>query len=345
VLETNAGPSVYGIRTFLTAADGRFEFLGLEPGAYAVVADGFDDVLSPGLAVEPGAKDLVVKLPSRFRVRGRVVDAEGKAAPSRLVVSLSPRAKTSPGVQGFPHGKFEDLFLPAPAQLNPRDYGRGLDSDAEGRFSIPVPVVGPVSLEVRADCVVFPAGEANATSKPLEIRLPKRAGLEARLSRKGGQPLDEVKARFEGGEETCSKREQTLRLVDGRLALEGLPTSFTLVEFSAKGLQTVSLRLALERGVVKQLGALTLAPAATLKGTLHDKAGQPIDEARIDVRVQGVEEVFSVHVDGAGAFELSALPAGPAKVSVARPDGKFIDLAKLVLHEGQSSSLELRLPR
>lgn len=350
VIESNVGTAHLAVRSLVTKADGRFEFLGLAPGRYAAVADDFTDVVGAAATVEVKGAQVTVpplRLRARFRVNGRVLDARGGGVKARVVATLAPGVTPWPAERPSPweRAPFEKLLEPGPPELNPSGWIKGVSTDDDGAFSLPVEVKGPVVLEALADCASVKSRVVEQGSPEVVLRLPALATLEGRLLDAAGTPAARARLSFVGEAEGCSKQTAEVALTEGKFSLSGLPSSFTHLEVEVAGAPLRSVPVSLVRGRVTQLGDVRLARGATLFGRVLGADGKPRGGAAVSVGVRGEDRGprnFEVRADG--TFEVTGLAPGRVTVA-AEDDARVSALRKVVLLEGRRVEVELRFAK
>jgi hypothetical protein len=261
LVTSNVGTSHLALRNRATWADGRFEFLGLGPGTYAVFADDTSGVPTEAVVVDAGAGPVTLRLKSRFRVEGRVVDPDGKpVANARVIARLAVSALTWPNnEQTVDQAPFEKLLEPVPEQLNPKNFAKAVDTAADGTFSVPIAVKGPVMLQVNGDCASVTTADLTAQSGHLELRLPARATLEGRAVGPNGKPLTHATVHVDS-DTTCSSAVQPLDLTDGRFSLS-VPSGIQAVTVTEGALTSKWLPVHAAPGATTKLGVVKLQRA------------------------------------------------------------------------------------
>jgi hypothetical protein len=252
VVNSNVGTTHFATRSRVTGPDGRFEFLGLEPDLYALVADEFSEVLSVAEVVKAGSSPVTLRLPARFFAEGRVLDAEGNPmAKARVVAKLAAQATLSPMRSGNAPGPFEKLLEPAPAALNPPGYVQGVSVAADGTFSMGVGVTGPVVLEAVTECASTKTVEVSERRPRTELRFAAEARLEGTVD-----PAVTLATFHLLGDESrfC---ERSVVVTDGRFSL-AVPAPFTGVVIASEQLRSARLPLHLKPGATTSLGRVKL---------------------------------------------------------------------------------------
>jgi protocatechuate 3,4-dioxygenase beta subunit len=313
-----------------TDVDGRFELLGLRPGAYRIVArhPDFAPAVAGGLVLASGGEqraDLVLQLGSR--VAGRLVGASGRPARGRVYVQE---------LDGQPAGPLLRDALQAEAA-------------SDGRFAI-----SHVPPGVQTIAVLSP-GHA---SRRLEVRV--RAGdsqvdlgvieLETGLTIRGtvrdggGSPVAgaDVRALQSGPGGAPSGRLVEARSdADGAFVLAGLNPGGYRVMAAAGGYGRVNRQAEAGAEDVE----LVLDAAGAITGTVVDAGGRPVESFRVDARPARREtgpfapswSTSSATADG--RFMLEGVGAGTHVVEISAPDSATATVAGVKVEPGSTTDL------
>ncbi len=296
----------------VTDAAGAFEFLGMTPGPYRLQFDGGTDAVT----VRSGARDvrLVQRATPAFRLRGTLVDPEGRPVPAAVVAV------------GFPNGQ----------GLTWHTHPAG-----GGRFDLPVP-----SPDVRVTVEVFEAadeagrrlpvrpwhGEGLDVRAPLAIRLEAGRHLEGRVLDAAGRGVEAVDVRVVSQGSGAEPRSfmvstpTTRTDAEGRFVFEGLSDGAVVlsVETGAGRVAVPNVTVAAGESRV----AIELPAPATVSGRVLDDRGRPL----VGVEVSGETEErhpprWRTSTDAEGRFRLEQLPADAAKIRVwlPTPQGRGLD--------------------
>jgi len=290
-----------------TTSDGNGHFaVDLAAGRYLVRASGegvyglAPAPLALGVATRVATYDLIVA--RLATVRGRVVDAEGQAAPGATVTfrSQSPR-----GLLGSVD--LDAAGLPGTAS-----------SGADGAFELRV-VPGEVTLAAlragRRGRLVLPMVAAGQSLAGAELVLDAGGGVAGVVHDPEGRPVAraQVVAVTVAGPGGLPARASTTSDENGRFTLRDLPPGPASLEARAAGFapsaptDAESAPDAAGREVV-----LTLRPARALRGRVLGPDGKPFEGARVIARRAGSNlESPSLQSGADGSFVFAALDAGP----------------------------------
>lgn len=266
-----------------SATDGTFEIVDLTPGATVVVTvahPGFVRQDVPGVRV-PRDEELVISLVAAGRVRGRVVDGEGRGVEGAQVATAEARwegGTTDPTgaflLEGIPPGTLQ-LVATAPGFLDPP--GKTLE-------------IGPG--EELSD-VVFQVERGSVVS--------------GRVVGADGVPIEEayVFVRDSGGD--GSEYGQTG--ADGRYRLEGVPPGDRRLTARAEG-RLPQIKSLTVRAGENQLD-FRLDRGLEIRGRVVGPDGQGVDQGEVTATEEPdgtVQERGSIHADG--SFEVLNLKPG-----------------------------------
>jgi protocatechuate 3,4-dioxygenase beta subunit len=306
---------------------GQFEFIGLEPGSYEVMARrgmliGAGKVVA--LAVAQSVDDVLVEVDRGYVVSGQVKD-EGGAGVGNVRLWAGRNAP--------PFGQA------ARTRSNP-DGSYALEGMLPGEYRITVNEEGYGFATARAR--VLAADVAN-----LDLVLPRAAKVSGRVLSPDGRPVEgaTVQATFEvtmPGGGMMSTGEGTSSGPDGSFQLKRTPPSMLRVTARHEdyGGTTVGPET-VKAGETKTL-TLTLKKGATITGTVKTDEGRPAADVRVTalLRGPGMSSDGGQDVTGPdGRYRLSGLPAGRITVAAFRagrpgwgprdtPDQKSVQLGE-----------------
>ena len=314
-------------------AEGAFTFEGLGAGEYVVQAEvpGWSVSFEHGLRLEAGeTRHLSLEATRGATLTGRlaIVGEGGPVEGARLTVEPE-----TPG-------------LPKDVRARAR---RVVESDAEGRYRVVGLPPGPISVQVeapwetrvRADLVVFEAGQE--LERDFELQAP--GVLEGRVLRDAGGgvagavvevawsgpaifPSLDLRGRVGRG------RLRTTCDADGRFRLEGLPggRGLQVVAYSGEAgrsavdslsePRTLRLRSAEERVGLE----LVVRETAVRRGVVRDTFGAPIAGAELRLTRgqrggrRGMDRLQVVTSDAEGSFVLAGLLPGPYQLACAHDE-------------------------
>ncbi len=319
-------------------ADGSFEFAGLEPGTYSVVAQ------HPDFAVAHSA-------PQQLDRESRLAAQARLSRPVSLVGRLVGEGERP--VAGVVSVQEKDG---APV---PRALAELLKAEAgpDGRFRIERVAPGSYALAVlprghapdRVEVVVGP----KPTLLDLgDIRVETGLTIRGRVREKGGTPISEaslraIPLRSMGGSMSSEYRAEA----DGSFVLAGLQPGAYRVSATAPGYAERSR----ETSVGTDNLELVLEPAGLIAGTVVDEAGRPVESFIVSaqsarpegggmVRGPGLREPVTA---ADGRFQLDRAAAGSWVLTVEAPElapvtvsdvkvaaGAVTDVGQVRLHRG-----------
>ena len=289
-------------------ASGRFEFLGMEPGVYSLVAHHSDwalGVFGDIRVTRQGDVDAELRLEPGRRISGRLVDADQRPVPGRVAVHVIAGQSSLRSVadllraEAGADGRFSIDRLPA------GDHALAVDARGYGVMSVDVQVrsgdrevsLGDVTLE---------------TGMVIRGRVRDRAGLGIASAEIVGQPAGVM--RSEG-------RVETIAAPDGAFVLAGLEGSYRL-RVSAPGYANATVTAA--PGTDKL--DLVLEPAGSITGIVMDEAGRTVEsfQARAIPTRRGpgpsMTSAFGDAGPGDGRFTVPDLATGEYVVEVTAPN-------------------------
>lgn len=259
--------------------DGRFALLDLPAGTVTLRIGTRPlgvGVLPPSttVALEAGRRSEGVELPSRdpvgdSLVQGRVVFEERWIAPSVAVLHLEIEG----GVNALDCSADDPTFAVEVALPTSRVRASTLLQDSDG---------STIVVGLAADQVVVPGGA------PIEVmvRKPARTRVEAQIVEASGVPVTRslVWSVFDDAKTSPPAPLITgcLPSGGGRLALRGLPVGSYRLQLGGSGGRPEAVReFTLRSGDEIALGAVALAVAPQLRGTIVDAKGAPIVGAEV----------------------------------------------------------------
>lgn len=306
-----------GGRNSDTAADGRFSFTGVEPGAYLLEAEARGFAAARG---ETGATvtakagvppaDTVLRLQAGRLLQGMVVDPDRRPIAGAEVFLRSP-------LRG---GGFS-IALPGAASPRAPD----AVTDAAGRFSLRGVEAGSGS-RVSARAAGFGLGWASADANAAEllIQLDPALRFGGIVQSPEGQPLADLEVRLERveeGEDNLNFRSlfddhSATTDAQGRFLIEGLDPGVWAIVARTASASSSGQRVDLTMDVLDEV--VRLAPAAVLTvAVARDADGAPVDDALVVLSPAPEQEVHA----GPGGFtrgrevRVRATGAGPPQVS------------------------------
>lgn len=323
-----------------TDAEGRARFEGLGPGTVRLVTDRGTRVDVEVTARGRTEAELVV--PAGVCVRGRVVDASGRAVGGATVVlqrreSVVVWTDVAPAATTCEDGRFELV-----------------DVHPESCLGARAPGDAPSTLEVLRHRDVGPGDELELT-----LRLAEGGGTVRGLVRTpAGDPVPDALVwvverrtwwRGENGPPRRTPGGDLLRTAtDGGFSMEGVGTRSARVVVAAEGWAREVTQLPVGASDDVPTPILLSEPAG-IDGRViapdgHGLAGVPVRITRIG---SGQESDYDplgfpiVRTDGTGAFSFDALPAGPCR-AVASLRGRPALEGEVRLQAGLRSTLDLR---
>ncbi len=291
-----------------TDGDGRFQFDGLEPGNFEVMARkgmqiGTSDVVA--LAVAGAATDVVVPVDRGYVVSGRVKsEADGRAlADIRVSASRdTPPFGQAARTRSNPDGTFAlEGMLPGSYRLNAYEEGFGFSG---ARARVISADVGNVEL-LLPSAVKVTGRVTSADGKPVE-----GATVQARIEsrRSGGMSV--------GGDSSGTD-------ADGRFELRRV-TGGTSLQLSAQHDQQGAASVGpieIKTGEPKVID-LTLKKGASISGVVRTEDGRPAANVRVGVTIRSPAMIVAggrPDLTGPdGRYRLDNLNPGRVTVSAAR---------------------------
>lgn len=286
----------------VSRADGSYELTDLPPGKLRITVDG--PAATPGSArtslellagqTQPWQAVLEAPKPALW-LRGEVVDAAYRNCPGRTVVLLQDGA---------------------PPQLT--------STDADGRFRFDLPVATAARL------LLLAAGGNLRSFHTAQLQLPSPAMAEVRLVEdaavdrvrlhgnvhsQGLEPLPATVTVWHAG---LQRAAQVTADANGQFAMEAVPVGKIEVTVAHPGHATSRpIPIELRSGTDVDLGAIMLAPAGSMHGSVHGPDGQPPTELEVFV-ITDDEAVVPGEYAG-GQYRINLLPAGRHRLHVQGP--------------------------
>jgi protocatechuate 3,4-dioxygenase beta subunit len=316
-------------RVVVADAAGRFEFPGVEPGHWRVIAR--HEPLAPAWQAVPvrAAADAAVslRLGDPVTLRGHLTDAQARPVQGRLDVTVIDEA--------------------AP----PRALSAVLSTETadDGRFRLAALPSGLIGLTARAAGLAPRRVEVAAAAGARELDVGTVV-LETGLTVRGfvrdpqGRPVAEARVTARGPEETGPT--ETLAARDGGFVLAGLPPGRVRVSAQAPGFAAVSRDV--EPGGERIV--LVLPQTGTVTGTVVDVTGSPVVGYRViarpqpsHTRLEGAPARRDVQCDD-GRFTVEDLVADTYVLSVVAPGREPAGLSNVVVRSGAVADVgEIRL--
>lgn len=319
-------PEIVGARNTETGADGRFEVVGLAPGAYTLTVRQKDEPGEPLASlteVTAGTDDVVVALAPLHRVAGTVHGPDGK--PLADVVVRSARRPDAGSGPSFSYGGSEE---------------GGNRTDAEGRFG--VELRGGVAYQLTFTRSPFLpetvdvdlAKGRKPPTAPLAVRLKPGQTVRGTVVDTAGKPVAGVRVKamptaggFAGlmgglgdeSEDDGAANQPGTTDAQGRFDLVGLPTG--MVTLRVLG-QPVEARWGTSRPVLatKQVAIkanatpevrIGLAPSGAVAGRVLGAPDQPVEGAMVFLTsADGASGQYFAETDDKGAFRFESVVAG-----------------------------------
>ncbi len=337
----------------LAQADGSFVLSGLVPGLrYGLRAEaaGYAGT-ETSAAVEESAREKAgfeIVLSAGGSAFGRVIDAAGQ-----------PVAGAKLFLRGSAGGPAALAFLDGPGAFEP--LGSQSSSGAGGEFRLEHVPPGIYDLEVRAPRFAakqVPAVEIGAAPADLgEIALEPGAALLGRVVSRQGKPVAgaTVSAHRHGFVDPTAATPATAvtaaTAADGSFRLEDLRAGEELDLTVTRGGYAGKLVPGV-RVQVEQVLEIVIEEAARISGRVLDAGRRPLEGAAVTVEPQaptgatGAASTAGGRTDGAGEFDLDAVPPGPLRLRVAAEGWKPKFIEDLEAVPGESiQELEIVLER
>lgn len=233
--------------------------------------------------------DLQVRLQPGPRVRGCVVDGEGRAVVGAVVETILQRISGQPAVSDV-EGRYEiDCIM---------DPGSDVQVAVRSPGFVPTSArVSTVNGDATCDFTLQPAGIVRGTVRCPDGRPAAGAGVSTTGDRMFG-----------------SSQESTTTDEHGHFVLDEVAPGSVGLRASCTGFPPASASAAVVVGKPVDV-TITLAAGATARGVVVDGDGRPVRGAHV------MHASANTRTDGGGRFELTGLPAGPALVAdVMSPD-------------------------
>lgn len=294
-------------------AGGRFEFAGLIPGAWRIVARnerGANENRDLDVAASGELHEIEFAFPVASSLDGRVVDASGAGLAGCEVAAL-----------GWGGGATEFLEGKGSAQAV---------SDAQGWFRI-------VGVEPRSDLDVVARTPLEGAARPerfgltslpelapgtnrtgVVVELRGAGSVAGRVTNTSGEPIAARVRAFARLNARNRISVETQADADGRFLIERVPSASGRIEARADGWRTTGTECSFDGGEVE----LELEPAHALEGWALDAQGLAVAGVQITVQpvaVNGNEREArrarrSTASDDAGRFRFEDLRPGPWEV-------------------------------
>jgi large repetitive protein len=334
-----------------SGSDGRFEFKGLAPGDYSLLArkSGLADASLDPVKVAAGMDPVALSMGQGATISGTVVDTSGQPAEGYVVEAVRAHAGGSPAsrfasreptgpdgaflADGLRAGETYDLLLMGPGAPGTRTPGvtapaDGVQLQAPGRGAIAGKVVDAQSGAALKDFEVSFSPDRSAGGRGFVIRVggPGRRGGEG--------------------------QRQAVHSDAGAFLLEDVPPGTWQVNVEAKGYEDARIGgVVVESGKTKDGVEVRASQGSAIRGRVLDLSNsQPVANAQVTAQVVGgagrppMAGLFGqngVPTDADGAFEIDGLSPGRYLVSVTHPD--YADASQQVEVKDAVAAAEIRL--
>lgn len=298
--------------------EGRYQVAGIPPGRQAV------EVFHPGfnrlyeaLDIEPGGATVDFVLEGGHRVAGYVVD--GSSLPvSEVVVILEPADDDGVGETYEAHSDAEGAFSFAQVaeggyRLQPHREGYAQAGPAEVVQVVGGPLEG---LEVRV------ARGARIEGQILGLEFEQLAQVEVRAEAEGRRLLGEVD--YEGGYEISD------------LGVD----DWTVIAYLPGGRRQARARVSIESGDGVVSRDLEFGNGFTLEGLVR-YGGEPLTQARVQLRGHDVPVKRVVTTDLDGRFAVQDLAAGAYRISLVHSEERLFHNEDLALTEDREVVIDI----
>jgi hypothetical protein len=301
-----------------TAADGSFSFDGLAPGAgyelrgerapYAPLVL-TDLTVAAGAATDVGVLWLAVPV----ELRAEVIDLAGRPLHGAQVLVFAPPREVSAATVNVWGAARERHILALPTVPQPT---QATTTDEHGKASVPGLMPGTYRVqataaghapESRLGVVLAP----DAAPAPVRLVLGPGHALTGLVVDEHGEPVVQATVIAARGDSWQPGLDKWVGTSDarGRYRLEGLAAG------------RVTLFLLREGRPLLQVGAfgvpdtttydVRLRPGGTVRGTVTDEDGQPVEGAEVRTAMQNTWSPMVAKTTSEGTFELADVPAGP----------------------------------
>lgn len=333
---TEQGEASFGA---VTASDGAFIYVHMEPGEYRVHASrpgptaasggAAGETVTARVVADATAEVRLVVASARAEIRGRVVHAGGGPVDDAFVTAVHESSDVNISMELRWGG------------------GRPVLTDADGNFTLGGLVAGAHALRAYRRGGGEAVAEHVLPGTTTTLTITPTAELAGTLA---GAVPDEFAIHIIDDRTGVQRLEEFYR-TEGRWGFDALPAGlYELVLESAIGTtrQTVTLRPDERRTDLR----VALAPPGRIRGRVVEASSQqPLAGLRVQAtpttsRTRFVNPSDEVLTDADGRFEIANVAAGPAHLSVrsddpSRPGGQGADL-QIVVEAG--SSIELVVP-
>lgn len=309
-----------------TDAEGRFEFAGLEPRSYSVVArhPGFAPGFVPGVVVEPDSElSVEVALDSPGAIAGRLVDEEVRPVAGLVLVAEANGSPTPPSLR-------EVLR----AQAGP-----------DGRILLEGLPPGPLSIQAGAPALVVRRLDLDVPrGTPLDLGdvvLEAGLAIRGRVRDAAGSAIGD--ARVFSASPTGERAAETWTEPDGRFVVGGLQHGAHRVTVRAPGFAVAQKTVEAGAEGVE----VVLTRGGTVTGRVVDESGRAVESFDVwadapDEPGAGYERVESAE----GRFTLTEAPEGEYVLRVDAPGRATAVVSGVKVRAGADTDIgRIRLTR
>ena len=305
-----------------TTISGTFEFADLEPGVYEVKATGPGGIVAEVGGLEPGMKDVIIRLEELPKIEGKVVDAAGAPVGNFMVAAYYSGSTTEepPAAQKSVAGQDGAFTLAL----------------QEGSYDVLVQSTGYRLNRVHVGHV--------EPGQPGEVivRLQKGDGVEGMVVDTAGAPV--------GGASIY------LGLVSQDDGNSGMPTAahsdqdgkFSVIAPEhGNSLSLTAIHNTLGFGFTENISdgmspiRIVIEPFGSLNGSVTNLSGGVEDTT---VVITGPSGARSARLDASGSFSVPRLPAGTYSLSIitsAAPNG--YPAGEVLVEAGQPAEVQVEL--